>query len=183
MIFFTSDTHYGHANIIKYCNRPFASIEEMDSSLIANHNSVVSENDTVYHIGDFAFGNLYAIERYFSKLNGRIRVVPGGHDKWINDAKKFVTRSGYKVEILPPLYSLEIGGLIVVLCHYALRVWDRSHYSSIHLYGHSHGNLPPIGRSIDVGVDCNNFYPFSLADIERRLANEQNDKSTSRTTI
>jgi len=184
MIFFTADTHYGHANIINLCNRPFTSVEEMDAKLIANHNAVVGENDTVYHIGDFAFGNLYTVEKYFTRLNGRIRIIPGGHDKWaFSETKKIITKTGYRVEVLPQLYSLRVGELVVILCHYAMRTWEKSHYGSIHLYGHSHGNLPALNRSMDVGVDCNNFYPLSLADIERRLANEQNDKSTSRTTI
>jgi calcineurin-like phosphoesterase family protein len=62
----------------------------------------------------------------------------------------------------------------IILCHYAMRVWDRSHYGSMHLYGHSHGHLPDYGKSMDVGVDCHNYYPISVDHVRERLSSAKN---------
>ena len=171
---FTADHHFGHANIIRYCARPFNSVGEMDAALFHNWNDVVGANDVVYHLGDLTLGDIRRFTGIVAGLNGHIRVVPGSHDnRWL---KKFhpeiASRSGHFVQLLPPLVSLEFPErttgrhpLVVGLCHYALRVWDRSHYGAWQLYGHSHGRLPPVGRSLDVGVDCHNFRPISLDEI------------------
>ena len=164
---FTADYHFNHTNIIKYCERPFKDIEEMNYEIVKRHNEVVKPDDTVYNLGDFTLGGMEFFLPFYTQLNGTVIIVPGGHDhRWIN-AETF----SYCAD---PLVSLEfdIGEerpLVVVLCHYALRVWDRSHYNSIHLYGHSHGNLPSWPNSMDVGVDCHNFYPVSLDEIRTTL--------------
>ena len=84
-----SDTHFGHENIIKYCNRPFSSVEEMDARMIKLWNNVVKKNDIVYHLGDFGVGNKEYISKIVSKLNGRIFLILGNHDshpvKWYYD--------------------------------------------------------------------------------------------------
>ena len=110
-----------------------------------------------------------------------MRILPGSHDqRWLerfraNDPE-LSTGSGHPVELLPPLLSLEIPDLgngrrpqVIVLCHYALRVWDRSHHGAWHLYGHSHGNLPSQGRSFDVGVDCHGFRPLGLDAVAQKM--------------
>ena len=79
-IWVTSDTHFNHANIIKYCNRPFSSVEEMNETIIANWNKVVSERDIVYHLGDFALGDKSLIPNILRRLNGCIKVIMGNHD-------------------------------------------------------------------------------------------------------
>ena len=79
-VFFTSDTHFGHKNIIKYCNRPFSDIDEMNKVLINNWNKVVSEGDIVFHLGDFAFGGFPLWESIRSRLNGSIYLIRGNHD-------------------------------------------------------------------------------------------------------
>ena len=159
-VWFTSDTHFGHANIIKYCDRPYSSLSEMDENLVANWNKVVRPNDILYHLGDFTLGGQEQATAYFSRLNGRISVIPGGHDKkWVSKGE-YISKSGHPVVVLPPLLTIKLqaSGVespqIIVLCHYAMRVWDRSHYGSWHLYGHSHCNLPPMPNSLDVGIDC-----------------------------
>ena len=168
---FRSDTHFGHANVIRYCDRPYTSLSEMDDALVANWNQVVRPNDIVYHLGDFTLGGQEQAHAYFARLNGRISVVPGGHDKgWVSKAE-YISKSGHIVVILPPLatITLQIPGSsqsqTIVLCHYAMRVWDRSHYGSWHLYGHSHCYLPQHLKSLDVGVDCWNYFPVSLEKI------------------
>lgn len=78
---FTSDTHFGHRNIIRFDETPFSTIEEYDETLIARWNAVVKENDIVYHLGDFAMtGNKDRLKGYFNRLNGRKRIVLGNHD-------------------------------------------------------------------------------------------------------
>ena len=171
MIWFTADQHYAHSNIVKYCDRPFVDVQEMNYELIRRHNEIVKPSDTIYMIGDVTLNGIETFEDYMNQLNGLIYVLPGSHDhRWLKD---FDSKLGLRnVQLLPALYSLELDNrLVVVLCHYALRVWDRSHYGAISLYGHSHGKLPPEGRQMDVGVDCHNFYPVSLDYVLQMLNN------------
>ena len=157
MIWFTADTHFFHANILGFCHRPWDTVEEMDTALITNWNELVDDDDIIYHLGDFVMGDARLARKYFSQLKGNIRVVPGSHDKkWIKSAYHTYSKSGYEVFILPPLCTItsKIDGKPqpIVLCHYAMKVWDRSHYNSYQLYGHSHGRLPGVGKQYDVGV-------------------------------
>ena len=177
-IWFTADTHFGHTNVIQYCKRPFLSVTDMDEALVENWNRAVNADDTVYHLGDFTLAGKNAASVYFQRLNGKICVVPGGHDnKWLGKDEYF-TKSGHPVIILPPLYTLKTSlpevehPQLIVLCHYAMRVWDRSHYGSWHLYGHSHGNLPPVENSLDVGVDCWDYRPISLTTVYHKIGAE-----------
>lgn len=176
-MWFTADHHFGHANIIRYCERPFTDAGEMDRALVERWNAVIGPDDVVYHLGDFTLGGWYDVARpRLDELHGRVRMVPGGHDwRWLPDADG-------RLEILPPLVTLEFetGGkhpLVVVLCHYPMLSWDRSHYGSLQLHGHTHGTVPdgrssdrkmPPGQSagyrMDVGVDCHNFQPVSLEE-------------------
>ena len=178
-IWFTSDTHFGHANIIQYCDRPYTSLSEMDEVLIANWNQVIQPNDILYHLGDFTLGGQEQATNYFARLNGKISVVPGGHDnKWVSKGI-YTSKPGHPIVILPPLVTIKLPipsvdqHQLVVLCHYAMRVWDRSHYGSWHLYGHSHCGLPPHPNSLDVGVDCWNYFPVSLEQISEEMSNAE----------
>jgi calcineurin-like phosphoesterase family protein len=168
-LFFTADTHFGHTNIIKYCNRPFETIEEMNYELIKRWNSKVTSGDTVFHLGDFCFGsNNCDFDKYFSQLNGNIVWIKGNHDDlaW-NNRQKFQTfSSGY--------YEVKINKQAIILCHYAMRVWNKFHFGSWHLFGHSHGTLPDDLNSLsfDCGVDTNNFYPYSLEDVKEKMNNK-----------
>lgn len=159
MIFFTSDEHYGHTNIIKYCNRPFKSVEEMDEELIRRHNSMVQEYDVVIHAGDFAMCPEQIAFHIMQRLNGYPLFLRGSHDKWLpKDAP------------VPTIWEGRIEEQWIVVCHYAMRVWPRSHYNSWQLYGHSHGKLEPIGKQWDVGVDNNNFTPVSFDCLKAIMA-------------
>lgn len=155
MIFFTSDTHLGHHNIIKYCDRPFANTEEMDETIINNWNSVIGPCDTVYHLGDFAFKDPLS---YFKRLKGNIILIRGNHDyRWSN-------LSFFKS--VHDLLQISVENTTIMLCHYAMRVWSKSHFGSWHLYGHSHGTLQAYDKSYDVGVDTNNFTPVSFETLK-----------------
>jgi len=155
MTWITADTHFGHKNIVKYCNRPFSTIEQMNKTLIDNWNSRVSKKDTVYFLGDFCFGKP---EQYIAELNGNIIFIKGSHDSKI--------KAPY---IIPLRIILDGDDKLIVLCHYAMRSWEKSHYGSWHLFGHHHGNLPPYGLSFDVGVDCWDYYPISLDEVADKM--------------
>lgn len=174
---FTSDSHFGHTNIINYCNRPFISVDEMDAVLIDNWNNLVGDDDIVYHLGDFTLSGRLTAQKYFSRLKGLIRVLenPWHHDRgWLSAAYIFTSGSNLPIQILPPMVVLELpeygdGGYPkpLVLCHYPLAMWDRKHYGAWHLHGHSHGkyHAPDNACIYDVGVDSNNFKPVSLKSI------------------
>lgn len=158
MYFFTADEHYGHKNVVRYCDRPFSSVEEMDKTLISNHNKVVTQDDMVIHAGDFSLENFYTTQWYIKQLNGKHIFLRGSHDKW-----------------LPPkghheIWEKTIESQPLVVCHYAMRTWARSHYNSWHCFGHSHGRLQPEGKSWDIGVDNNGFYPVSFEQLKKIMS-------------
>ena len=153
MYWFTADAHYGHANIIKYCNRPFIDVHHMNRVIRNNFNSVVKNNDITVHIGDFCWAhNKKEAEKYIRRLNGNHIFVKGSHDSWLPNTSPYMWRK-------------MIEGQFIVCCHYAMRTWERAYHGSWQLYGHSHGRLDGIGKQYDVGVDKNNFYPVSFEQI------------------
>jgi calcineurin-like phosphoesterase family protein len=164
-VWFTSDTHFGHANIVKYSNRPFASVLEMDEALIANWNARVRPNDEVWHLGDFTFKAEAEATLYLNRLNGLKHLIWGNHDSERVRSLALWASS-------QPYAELSMNGKRIVLLHYGLRVWNRSHHGALHFYGHSHGSLPGDRQSCDVGVDnpvCR-YAPWRLEEIERHLA-------------
>lgn len=171
MEFFISDTHFGHANIIKYSNRPFSSVQEMDRTLIENWNHVVGPKDHVYHLGDFAFAPRDRIAYILSQLNGIKHFIMGNHDNIIKNNKKFFLENKLWDSIDTDVELKCSNGAFLILHHYGKRVWNKSHHGSIHLYGHSHGTLPPYNKSVDVGVDAPfitgvpTYTPYSLKQI------------------
>ena len=165
---FTSDEHLGHQNIIKFCDRPFASLDEMTEKLVQNHNEVVGEHDNVYHVGDMfwrTFGLENAINLVRKRLNGNHFYVLGNHEELMlgTHPQCQILRESFvwvaERELIKPR-----KGVKIVLDHYAGRVWQGSGGGSIQLYGHSHGEIEqtPYGKSMDVGVDANGYYPVSL---------------------
>jgi len=153
-IWFISDTHWGHANIIKYSNRPFKDVNEMNELMLNEWNALVKPNDTVYHNGDVAFMPYPKLKSYLWRLNGDIHLVLGNHDKDITKNRVDLLNQG-KIKTIVHYNELKLPGCpMICLFHYGQRVWNKSHHGSILLYGHSHGSLPPFGKSVDVGVDC-----------------------------
>jgi calcineurin-like phosphoesterase family protein len=192
-LFFTSDTHFGHENIIEYCNRPFVNAKQMDDELISSWNRVVEKDDIVYHLGDFTLGGEYAAKAYFRQLNGKIFVLGNiwHHDgRWLSAVNQlddlgsptvsgfapFLSASHHQITVLPALHVLHFPEYgrdgypkALILCHYPFAVWDRKHYGAWHLFGHSHGTHQNGGLSFDVGVDCNQFQPVSLEGVCRQM--------------
>lgn len=128
--FVISDLHFGHANIIKLANRPFSNVEEMDEKLIENWNSVVSDEDIVYVVGDFSFKGKNA-ENYLDRLNGKIVLIRGNHDKRIRH-EKIIAVKDYANEI--------INGRRYIMSHYPMTSWDGMFRDSVLFYGHIHSN-------------------------------------------
>lgn len=149
----TGDEHYGHKNAIKYNNRPFDSVEEMDNTIVANNNELVKFTDTVFHLGDFTFGTVNKAQKYTERLNGKHVFLKGCHDYWLPESTP-------RIKII----KVQWMGLehTITLCHYAMRTWYKSHYNSWHAHAHAHGRLEPAGKQWDVGVDNNDYYPLSI---------------------
>ncbi len=171
-VFFTADLHLGHANLINGTvgrARPFASIEEHDEALIARWNETVTSNsDDVYVLGDFALGlDAEALEKAFRRLRGRKHLITGNHD-----ARRTVRLAWSSKPADLRRVAVDAGGrrYDVALCHYPMRAWNRVHHGAIHLYGHTHGSLPGTRRSCDVGVDVWDFRPVSMPEILGRMA-------------
>lgn len=176
-IFFTSDCHWGHSNIIKFCNRPFSSVEEMNEGLIERWNEVVKPGDIVWSLGDFAFMPYDNIVEIIKRLNGNLHMVLGNHDQKIAQNRKELLESGLVKEIRD-YKELSWNKQRICLFHYGQRAWNGSHYGSWQLFGHTHGDMEPYGKSVDVGVDSAfilgtaPYRPFSFEEIESFMRNQ-----------
>jgi calcineurin-like phosphoesterase family protein len=167
-IWFTADTHFGHANIIKYCNRPFKSAEEHDEVLIKNWNSIVSPHDRIYHLGDFGFERKGYLERILDQLNGVKYFIRGNHDGSMRGGLlNYFTTTGHYKEIKIKDEEMDLKQNLI-LFHYPIESWNKKMHGSWHLHGHTHGTLPvreEIAR-LDVGVDTNALRPISYEEIK-----------------
>jgi calcineurin-like phosphoesterase family protein len=176
MNYYISDLHLGHANIIKYCSRPFVSVEEMNETLIKNWQSVVTEKDTVYIIGDLIFRSGEAPESYLRKLPGKKILVKGNHDdSWLKKpgiANFFEEICDIKV-IKDRVNDTSVK---LTLSHFPLVEWHSSQHGGICLYGHVHNSmleptfsiLQSLPNSYNVGADILGFTPQPLSEVIRR---------------
>jgi calcineurin-like phosphoesterase family protein len=140
----------------------------MNNSLIHNWNSRVGTDDTVFCLGDICLtSKVDEFKTIIDGLNGRIKLVVGNHDKIIQSYRK-------RFDIIDKSINVQINGQHIFCSHFCHKVWERSHYGSWHLHGHSHGSLNEYdskeGKILDVGVDSYNsifggFYPFSINEI------------------
>ena len=155
-IWVTSDTHFNHTNIIKYCNRPFLSSLEMDQVIINNWNNVIDNDDLVFHLGDFAFGLESVGLSILSKLKGKKILIRGNHDRdKIYNSNLWLNRFNE--------YQFEHYDIKINMSHYPQ---EQFNLDEIYLHGHSHGNLGAVrGNIIDVGVDCWEFKPINLDNL------------------
>lgn len=177
-IWFTSDLHFGHANIITYCRRPFHSVDNMNKLLIMQWNEVVADDDTVYVLGDVALGKMADTLPLCSQLKGTKKLVPGNHDRcWTGHRKAGGWKERYEevgFEILPNQVDFELD---FTLCHfpYAGDSQAEDRYvehrpidtGRILLHGHVHDAWKAKDNMINVGVDVWGYYPVSLDDILR----------------
>lgn len=170
-VFFTSDNHWGHQNVIKYCNRPYTSVEQMDEDLIVKWNETVGKDDHIYILGDIFFCNAERAEHVLRRLNGVKTLIYGNHDKTIRSNKHLQSYfAGGCHDLLEKSFKVGDDKIKIVMCHYAMKVWNGSHYGSLMLYGHSHGTLPDDGsRSMDVGVDAHGMKPVSIENVVKTI--------------
>ena len=174
-IWFTSDHHFGHGNIVKYCGRPWATtkgpdIFGMNTAMISRWNGRVQPGDTVYHLGDFAWGQGTMLE-VVKELNGEIHLIRGNHDKRMGKhvERHFHWVGDYK-EINVEDEEMDTRQKIV-LFHYPIESWNARHHGSWHLHGHVHGTkhvrkVNKVPGRLDVGVDAHDFYPISYDEVK-----------------
>ena len=171
MIWFVSDYHFNHFNIIRYCNRPFQSSKEMDEKIIKNHNGIVAPDDEVYFLGDFQFGGDYA--RYYPRMNGKFTFIQGNHDR----VNPFRSRQGYLLK--------EINGYKVLMCHwpkYVKNFNEVKEEADILICGHIHekGRFVIWNESdllINVSVDVWDFNPITFDEITKLYPKKENRES------
>ena len=172
MVYFIADTHFGHENIVKLCNRPFSSLEEMEQTIINNWNKKVTNADMVYIVGDLFWKSIDAGE-LLRKLKGKKILLEGNHDGvWLKKTDTYK----YFVEIAP-LINTYIGDKAVTICHYPLIEWKGSRKvgsrkQSYLIHGHIHNKVKPEYSSLfnndhalNAGVDINNFTPVTLEEL------------------
>ncbi len=164
MNWFTADYHLSHTNIIKYCNRPFKNVEEMNAMILDNLIKSVDQGDVLYFLGDLTFDKEIA-KNFFNVMKDiEIHFIIGNHD-----SSQVIKIAQKKCESVAHLQNIIIEEQSITLCHYALRVWNKSHFNSWQLYGHSHGTLNGVGKQYDVGVDSNNFLPVSFDKLKELM--------------
>ena len=176
--FFTSDTHFNHANIIGFCNRPFKDIEQMNETLIANWNSIIGADDTVFHLGDFCLGGAAEWTKVLDRLNGKIYLILGNHDLK-NIRQGFVSR----FEHVAMQMFIEVGKQKIYLNHNPFLCYGGAYKDIWQLFGHVHSGPFNTGKDkprlnmlfpmqYDVGVDNNGFAPVSFEQV-KRIINKQ----------
>ena len=171
---FTSDTHFGHKNIIEYCNRPFKTLEDMDNTIIRKWNERVKPDDIVFHLGDFCFrnspggklgeGTIHNAIYYEKQLNGKIILIQGNHDR--NNSSKSIIHNA----------TIKFGGRTINLVHNP----EHAKYAMLNFVGHVHEkwkykkekdvSCGGVTNIINVGVDQWNFYPITGQEIFQFLA-------------
>lgn len=160
-IWFTADTHFGHARIVEFHPDRAATLDEMHERLVENWNAHVGRGDTVWHLGDFAMGELDDSLKFFHRLNGSKHLVRGNHDsnRTVKECQWASVTDGLRTWRQKPHSA--------VLCHYPLLTWDGAHRGRWMLHGHSHGLLGPTTTTrMDVGVDCHpELRPFHLDEV------------------
>lgn len=189
--FFTADTHFGHGSIILYCRRPFMDLCDIDAlleyraaneappselkqrleaathlmneQLVTNWNETVSPDDDVWHLGDFCHSNRVMADDFLRRLNGQKHLIRGNHDP--------VQTYGCRQWMFSKNYAeYKIEKTKLVFFHYPLRTWNGSFGGkALQLHGHCHGMLPPLTGQCDVGVDCWDYRPVTLAQIKERI--------------
>lgn len=157
--FYISDTHLSHKNVLHLTNRPFQNIHEMNEEIVRRWNSVVTNADTVWHLGDFAWAQKGSM--FFERLNGRKHLIVGNHDPKDTLTCPWLSVNDYRV--------IDDAGRQVVLFHYPIYSWYRRNHGSIHLHGHVHGRPTGIRGSIfDVSVEVQDYTPRTLEEIMQR---------------
>jgi len=184
-IWFTADLHLGHRNIIDYCNRPFAGVDEMNRALVSNWNQTVADNDTVWVVGDFALGKVAATLALTGELNGRKILVAGNHDRcWHGHGRRAAgwteryLDAGFD-EVIQGETTVDLGDTTATVCHFPYRGDSHDHDRFAEhrpldrgqwlIHGHVHEKWTQSGRMVNVGVDVADFRPINAQQIVKTL--------------
>lgn len=173
---FIADTHFGHAGIIEFCQRPFSNADEMDRYMIDSWNAVVQPKDIVYHLGDVGFSNEEKLAKILNKLRGHIYLVAGNHDQICKKPKvlaRFMNRDALQRNFSNngwAIHRQKVDDYRVTMCHYPILSPPKC---DIHLHGHVHGRKlhfqtgePHQPAYYDVGVDATGlFRPVTLEEL------------------
>lgn len=164
--FVTSDLHFFHKNIVKYCPNTrshFTSIEEMNEYIVSEWNASVTNNDTVYILGDVSMGNQAQTVEIIKRLAGKKILVQGNHDTHLLKSEEFCSC----FESIHQILNKKFSGNRVVMCHFPMLVWDQSARGSIMLHGHLHNSSSEFEhyRIRNVGYDYTGKVVSRLEDV------------------
>lgn len=168
MIYYTSDLHFGHQNVIKFDNRPFDDIDEMDRTIIECWNSKVTNADTVYIIGDFAFKNEKPEEWYLEQLKGKLHLIIGNHDGKLLENPIAMAR----FESVEKMKHVVDGNKQISLCHFPLAEWNGFYKGRYHIFGHIHIRtnmayqyMSQFPNALNAGCMINDFTPVTFDEL------------------
>jgi calcineurin-like phosphoesterase family protein len=176
-VWFIADTHFGHEAIISHSHRPFECEWDMHSVLERDWNDVVGKRDHIFILGDFSFMPRKATMQLAKRLNGIKYLIAGNHDRMIEANPCGIFEGGVK-----KYHEIYVDMQKIVMCHFAFRSWNAMQHGSWNLHGHSHGNLPPQGMQLDVGVDNGSirqffsrvsYGPISFQEVKQMMAYRQ----------
>ena len=168
MDYYISDTHFGHENIIRFCDRPFSSADEMDRALVENWNARVGADDHVWHLGDFSYKDGGRAKALLEKLNGRKHLIVGNHDH--KSVLKQVEPGDYFETVEYAASRLDDKNRRIWMCHYPLAAPPKHFWM---LYGHIHNNKDAgywdLLRSMDTALNCcvevNGYMPVTFEEL------------------
>lgn len=168
MIYYISDLHFGHENVLRMDNRPFASIEEMDAALIRLWNERVTDADEVYILGDFAYRNGYTANWYLRQLKGQKHLIIGNHDR-----HTLQDESAMKLLLsVEKMTFVSDQGRNVSLCHFPIAEWNGKRHGGYHVFGHLHGRRDEVyqfmsrfDQALNAGCMINGYRPVTLDEL------------------
>jgi len=173
--YYISDIHFGHKNVIKFDDRPYSTVEEMDSDMIRIWNETIPENGVVFIVGDLFFRcSSQRMKEIIEQLNGQFIFIKGNHDTSMLNCKPMLKY----FDLIETRINLYTPDRLIVMDHYPMLEWDQYFRGYYHVYGHVHANKPhPEARALDLGWRLHNkplHYSEVLAKIEQRklLMNE-----------
>lgn len=167
MIYFSSDWHLGHKNIIKFCNRPFENTDIMDKTILDNYRKTVKDDDEFYYLGDFSWLQSGESVAIWNSLPGKKFFIAGNHDDGIIGRMRSYV-----------ILDIFVNKVPVTLCHYPMLSWNKSHFGAIQLHGHHHTlNVNTVfpGKRINVACDMWNFMPVSADEVLRAASKLPNN--------
>lgn len=168
MIYYISDVHLGHENVLKFDKRPFADTEEMWQIMLERWNEKVKAEDDVYILGDVCYHSKYTPEFYLQQLNGKKHLIVGNHDRAVLDSPSAIAC----FVSIDPILWIKDRERDVVLCHFPMAEWDGMRRKSWHVYGHIHCRRNEVyefmitrERALNAGCMINNYEPVTFEEM------------------